>query len=108
MTNFAIYFDYMTEAKKSYEYIDMQAKDLEEAIEEADLMIAKNDQPIYLTRIMKKTGKTVRKDGVASSDYTAILCKRSHGWHRNIEKNGENEHIATRWETKYFKSFEAK
>lgn len=105
-TSFVLYFDYMTEATKSYEYLEMDAKDLEEAIEEADRLYYDNDQPIYLTRIMKKDGKPYKVDGIRVQNYTAMLCKRSRGWHKNNDVNCENEHTVALYTTKDCRWFE--
>ena len=103
---FIIYTDYMSEAKKSYEYLPMIAKNLEEAIEEADRAIAENNEPIYLTRIMKKVGKVTKEENYKREDFEAVLCRRSYGWHRNTAENGENEHRAKRCYSKDFEWYE--
>lgn len=94
---YLIYIDYMSGAKKSYEYKVMNAKSLENAINEADEIIKASNDPIYLTRIMKKIGKVERIDNYKAETYEAILCRRSNGWHRNTENNCENKHIAKRY-----------
>lgn len=95
---YIIYFDYMAEAKKSYEYRPLAAKNLEEAIAEADKAIEENTEPIYLTRILKKDGKIEKEAGtdLKRENFEAILCRRSHGWHQNNKKNYEAEHFAKR------------
>lgn len=94
---YALYIDYRSEAMKSYEYMTLMAKNLEEAIEEAEARLHLESEPIYLARIMKKVGKVEKQeDGWKATRFEAILCKRSCGWHRNIEKNGEAKHIAER------------
>lgn len=105
---FVIYFDYSAESRKQYEYMAMEAKDLETAIAEADEKIKANEEPIYLTRIMKKVGK-IEKDscGIKYEHFEAVLCRRSCGWHINNRQNYENEHFAKRTYTKDWDFYEA-
>lgn len=103
---YILYTDYMSEAKKSYEYLPMTAKNLEEAIEEADRAITENEEPIYLTRIMKKAGKVTKEENYKREDFEAVLCRRSSGWHRNTEENCENTHRAKRCYTKDYEWYE--
>ena len=101
---FVLYIDYLTGCTagwsdpNGYKYIDMKAKSLEEAVEEADKIWYSERDKIYLVRIMKKTGNDVVESefGKYRSDlYEAILCKRTV-WHRNTEKNGERKHAVTK------------
>ena len=96
---FVLYIDYNYGTSCiPYQYRDLKAKSLEEAIEEADKIWYSEREKIYLIRIMKKTGNDVIESefGKYRSDlYEAILCKRTT-WHRNIEKNGENKHVVTK------------
>lgn len=85
---FILYTDYMSEAKKSYEYLPMIAKSLEEAIEEADRAIAENNEPIYLTRIMKKVGKVTKEENYKREDFPLMQphsVRRSQA-RRNAER----------------------
>jgi len=96
---FALYIDY----KKigDYEYITLGAKTLEEAIEAADkirLIKERGGKAVYLTRIMKKFGRTTKDHDMKVETYEAILCRRSEGWHRNTPENAEAVHIAQRFE----------
>lgn len=101
---FVLYIDYKAEYKPMYcEYKTMNAKTLEDAIEEADKAWNEN---VYLARIMKKEGKTERKDGCSVEKFNAVLCRRSFGWHRNTRENGESAHSANRYAAKYGDWFE--
>lgn len=105
---YALYIDYKKNGK--YEYFDLHSADLEEAIEAADELVELEggNEAVYLARIMKKVGKiTAPEKGLKQVTFEAILCKRSHGWHRNTKENGENEHIATRTSDKYGAWYEA-
>ena len=94
MAKFVLYFDF--ESPYSFDYQPMEAKTIEVAIEEADKKWYKTnkDKPVYLVRIMKKVGKTVKSqtDGNSYETYEAILCKRSTYWHKNIKENCEERH----------------
>ena len=91
--------DYTAQGNKSEEYITMEAKDLLEAIEEADKKFDK--ETMYLVRIMEKTGDVKKMDsGWKSQRYTAILCNRFNGWHRNTEEYSEGKHQVDRSYTK--------
>lgn len=90
---FIIYSDYRADYKPmSVDYTEINAKTLEEAITVADQMW--DAKKHYLMRIMKKTGKVITpyKAGYKFEEYTAILTRRSHGWHINNEENCEQEH----------------
>ena len=96
---YTLYIDYKASVASwkdtnSYKYISMDAKNLEEAIAEADSLW--NDS-IYLMRIMKKEGKIGRADGAKFETYKAILCRRSYGWHRNTEENSESIHVVNKY-----------
>ena len=106
---YIIYFDYMAEAKKSYEYRPLAAKNLEEAISEADKAIEENTEPIYLTKILKKAGKIEKEEGtnLKRENFAAILCRRTHGWHQNNNENCENEHFVKRLYNREIEFFEA-
>ncbi len=102
---YALYIDYKVNSSKAYEYRTMNAKTLEEAIEEADNI---NYDNIYLMRIMKQIGKSVKVNDWREMLFEAIMCKRSNGWHRNTEINCENRHVAIRSYTKDWECYEAR
>lgn len=91
---FIIYRDFRAGSDIPFEYIAIDATDIEEAIEIADKMWNACKDNIYLMRIMKKTGKieTPYKAGYKFETYEAILCRRSHGWYRNTLENCEGAH----------------
>lgn len=79
---YALYIDYRSTEKKGYEYLKMNAKNILEAIEEADKVY--NPETMYLIRIMEKSGKIERVSSHETHQlYIALECKRSHagGWH---------------------------
>lgn len=99
---FALYIDYK---KNGLDYRVMEAKTLEEAIEEAEKLW--NSEEHFLMRIMKKVGKIEKEDDFKVETFKAVLCKRSHGWHLNNEENSESEHFAKRYYTNTgFENFE--
>ena len=112
---YLLYLDYTVEGKErlkrfnGYDYFPLNGKTLEEAIEEADEKWNElnnwmdNTRNIYLMRIMAKSGNIVTPHlaGYKYEPYTAILCKRSCGWHRNIKQNSEEKHVVNKcWETR--------
>jgi len=81
-----------------YDYYDLEAKDLYEAIEESDTHWFDD---VYLMRICEKVGKIKKGDvtGEKVTEHKAILCKRSvSGWHINNEENSEAETVIERFE----------
>ena len=99
---YVLYIDYCAGAKKDIEYRDLLAKNIEEAIEEAEKEILKAGifGEIYLARIMKRYNSRTHKElGIKEEDFEAIMCKRTI-WRRNIPENGENEQRVRRSEYK--------
>lgn len=95
---FVIYFDYFAgQTENGYKYESMKAETIEEAIDEANEMRKADPNKIYLTRIMKKVGRSSRVDGCTVETFEAVLCKRFEDWHRNITENGEAQHTIDRW-----------
>ena len=93
---YALYIDYKATTVQPFSFRDMKAKDLYEAIEEAEKYF---DEGIYLLKICEKYSKTVRNVGAKTTDYSAILCKRSvSGWHINNSEYSENNVMLRRWE----------
>ena len=93
---YVIYLDYLAGTKNpGWEYVKTAAKDVCEAIELSE-GIWRNHDDLYLIRVMEKDGANYKIDGMTVTTYKAIMCKRSDrgGWHRNIEKNFENHHVA--------------
>lgn len=77
---YIIYIDYKSSYKPMYsEYKPLTAKNIKEAIIEADAM---HDVDImYLIRIMEKTGKVEKVESdVKAQTYEAIMEKRSTKW----------------------------
>lgn len=102
---FVLYIDYLTgEHRKGYEYIPMKAKNILEAIHEADAI--HNPDTMYLVRIMQSVGKVEKENGYKTKIYKAIECKRTK-WHENTEENGEQVHFVKRCYTKDIECFEA-
>lgn len=88
---YVLYIDYRVTAGNGCEYIKMNAKNILEAIEEADEVY--NNETMYLIRIMEKSGKIEKINSHETRQlFTALECKRSYegGWHRNDTKHGEN------------------
>ncbi len=99
---YVIYKDYLSNQHHlGYDYIGTEAKNILEAIEQADQMYREENEKLYLIRIMENVGnigKAKLDDGWHQETYKAILTKRSllGGWHQNTEENGEFPHYAKR------------
>lgn len=77
---YVLYIDYRASYKPMYsEYKPLEAKNIKEAIIEADAM--HNADTMYLIRIMEKTGKVEKVESdIKAQIYTAIMEKRSTKW----------------------------
>lgn len=77
---YILYIDYRVSCKPlTFEYRTMNAKNLAEAIIEADAI--HDQETMYLIKIMEKRGKVEKVDSdVKAQTYTAILEKRSTKW----------------------------
>nr|DAI54385.1 MAG TPA: hypothetical protein [Caudoviricetes sp.] len=77
---YVLYIDYSASYKPmTYEYRAMNAKNIKDAILEADAIHDTNT--MYLIRIMEKTGKVEKVESdVKAQTYTAIIEKRSTKW----------------------------
>lgn len=107
MTKYIIYIDYKADytanGGKDYEYIKAEAKNLLDAIAEADALYNEN---VYLIRVMESVTKPTKVGDYRAQTYHAVLAKRSAGWHRNTEEYSENVHMAMRTWNKNFESIE--
>lgn len=103
---YVLYVDYRANEARSYEYKMLDAKNMVEAVSEADKIY--NPSKMYLVRIMERRGKVEKIAGVSTRVYEAMLCKRSltGGWHENISENSESEHCARYFYMKNISWFE--
>ena len=92
---FVLYRDFTAGHADSYAYDVMEAKTLEDAIEEADRIWRREENTLYLIRIMRTESRSWKEEGWRVQNIRAILCKRSAkgGWHKNTEANSEGEHV---------------
>lgn len=91
---YVLYIDYRASYKPMYsEYKPLEAKNIKEAIIEADAM--HNADTMYLVRIMEKTGKVEKVESdIKFQTYTAIMEKRSTKWAAMDEEqtyNGQHQ-----------------
>lgn len=77
---YILYIDYRTFSEfQASEYRTMNAKNLAEAIVEADAI--HDQKTMYIIKIMEKRGKVEKVESdVKAQTYTAILEKRSAKW----------------------------
>lgn len=94
--NYVLYIDYKAgTGEPGYLYVSLKAKTLLEAIAEADKW---SRIDIYLMRIMEKDGRSeIDQLAWRKQIYTAILCRRSSGWHLNTTEYSEQTHKVYRY-----------
>jgi len=93
---YVLYIDYCAGSKKQFEYMDLPAKTIEEAIEKAEETIWAHERKngeVYLARILKRTGTMpcVHEFEKKYETFAGVMCKRTV-WHRNTAENGERDH----------------
>ena len=92
---YTLYIDYKATVKPfAFEYITMDATNELDAIAEAD---ARWSEDVYLMQIMQKDGNVERREGCRVTTYTAVLARRSYGWHMNDKANSEGPHDVRHW-----------
>ena len=93
---YVLYIDYRASYKPMYcEYRPMNAKNIAEAIVEADATHDSNT--MYLIRVMEKSGKIEKVESdIKAQAYKAIMEKRSTKW-----ATQEREHIVKHYMTKF-------
>lgn len=85
---FTVMIDYKAGIKNGFDYVQLEAKNLIDAIAEADSLWTDS---IYLMKIMQKVSKieTALFGQVKYETYKAVLCRRSYGWHLCNAVNSE-------------------
>ena len=98
---YVLYIDYRASYKPLYsEYKPLEAKNIKEAIIEADTMHDTNT--MYLIRIMEKTGKVEKVESdVKAQTYTAIMEKRSTKWAAMDEETYNGQHQVKHFYAKF-------
>ena len=93
---YVLYIDYRVKHNPSYEYLVMDAENLQEAIVEADRI--HDIDTMYLVRIMEKIGKVEKVESdIRAQTYKAMMEKRSTKW-----ANMETSHEVIRYMTKKY------
>lgn len=91
MVKYILYIDFMSGVDPvGYKYIPLESDNLISAIDEADKVFDGGRH--YLIRILEKSGKVTVVDGCRVVPFTAVLCRRSYGWHGNTADNYEDTH----------------
>ena len=97
---YVLYIDYRVKHIPSYEYLAMDAENLQDAIVEADKI--HNADTMYLVRLMEKSGKVEKVESdLKALTYKAIIEKRSTKW-----KTMETSHSVKRYISKYGEWFD--
>lgn len=114
---YLLYIDYNYGQKDEHnrpldtKYCDLKNGNIVDALDSAEKILLREiaaNREIYLARILRKTGNLEAVgDATKCETYSAILCKRKLGWHKNNDENHEMEHnivkityadrIAYRW-----------
>ena len=91
---YVLYIDYRASYKPmTYEYRPMNAKNIAEAIIEADAV--HDPETMYLIRIMEKSGKVEKvESGIKAQSYEAIMEKRSTKWTTKVQEHRVKHFIA--------------
>ena len=62
-------------------HVELEAKTLIEAIDEANKIDYESENPIYVMEIYEKSGKAEKvESGLTRTEYVPVLCKRND-WH---------------------------
>ena len=86
MTKYIAIIDYKASLKKGFDHITLAAKNLLDAMNEAEKLLTDD---VYLVDIAEKSGKTEKVDGCKVTPFTEILRNRGSGWHRCDAAHGE-------------------
>ena len=103
---YVLYVDFMANKGKAagLDFIPMIAKNLPEAIQEADSYSWKHKEEVYLLRIMEKSGKAEKTEYGKRERYIPVLCKRTK-WRVNNPENCESMESVFRHITKNYDWF---
>ena len=98
---YVLYIDYRASYKPmTCEYRTMNAKNIAEAIIEADAV--HDSETMYLVRIMEKSGKVEKVESdIKAQSYEAIMEKRSTKWTSEVQ-----DHRVKHFTTKFSDWFE--
>ena len=85
MTSFVAVIDYRA-GKGALKAVELKAKDMIEAMNEAENLI---DESVYMIQLAKRIGNVVKTDYGKDYHFLTVLCNRGNGWHANDDKHGE-------------------
>lgn len=103
MTKYIAVIDYNAALKKGFGHIQLEAKTLLDAMNEAEKLLTDD---VYLVDIAEKSGKTEKVDGGKETLFTDILRNRGNGWHRCDAAHGEYPAIWKMFQAKWGECFE--
>lgn len=86
MTKYIAVIDYKSTVKNGFDHIPLVAKNLLDAMTEAETLLTDD---VYLVDIAEKSGKIEKVDGCKETKFTEILRNRGNGWHRCDSTHGE-------------------
>ena len=99
---YLVLIDYKAnKGNNGFDYKEIEAKDVTEAILTVDHMI--NNDDIYLLKLMKKEGRTEKVEGcegVKATHYQSFLVRRRHNWHAS-DRDGEYVTTVNKYTDKY-------
>lgn len=97
MTKYIAVIDWNARTGKMFDHIELNAKNIVDAMNEAENYI---NEDVYMIFIAEKTGKVTKVDDCKEVLYKEILANRKNGWHACDEKHSEH---ATTWKASFAK-----
>ena len=104
MTYLALIDYKANKGNNGFDYKEIEAKNVVEAILVADHMI--NNDDIYLIKLMKKEGKAEKiGGGIKATKFKSFMVRRQCNWHAS-DTDGEFVTTVTRYTDKYGNYYE--
>ena len=79
MTKYIVIIDYKASYKSGFDFVEMNAKNIIDAMEEANEIDMEN---VYMISIAEKEGKMVKDNECKKVNYRVKLDKRSSRWNK--------------------------
>ena len=79
MTKYIAVIDYKASYKSGFDFVELDAKDIVDAMEEANAI---NTENVYMISIAEKEGKVIKDCEGKKINYRVKLDKRSCGWNK--------------------------
>ena len=102
MNKYIATIDYMAGEKKSFDFYDLAAKNLLDAMSEAGQYFGEN---VYMVRIAEKSSSVFKEEYGKRVEYTEILSHRCHDWHPCDAAHSETPHTWNKYIGKNYIDF---